>query len=117
MIITKIPRETDLQTRFWGNAIKVATQTAQRRFIHTFDLYTDAVARQALDRDCCNLRTINSYFEIRRRTIGAKPSFAILELRTDIPDEVMTHPSIVTLVDASVDMIIIGNDIYSYNVE
>lgn len=63
------------------------------------------------------MRTVDNYLEIRRDTVGARPSLAFLELKVDIPDEVMAHPSIITLAGTAVDMIIIANDIYSYNVE
>ena len=106
-----------IRNRFWENASKSATKTAQRRFIHTFYLYTEAVVQQALERDSSQLRTVENYFEIRRNTIGVRPSFVVLEFKMDIPDEVMAHPSIVTLANASADMIAICNDLYSYNVE
>ena len=116
-MLTKKITEFNARTRFWENAMKSATKTAQRRFIHTFYLYTEAVVQQALERDNSQLRTVENYFEIRRNTIGARPSFVVLEFGMDIPDEVMAHPSIVTLADASADMIAICNDLYSYNVE
>ena len=109
--------EIDIWIRFWKNARKPATKTAQRRFIHTFSLYLEAVGQQAVERDCFQLRTVENYFEIRRNTIGTRPSFVVLEFKMDILDDVMAHPSIVTLTDASTDMIAICNDLYSYNVE
>ncbi|KAJ7443637.1 hypothetical protein B0H11DRAFT_2250554 [Mycena galericulata] len=62
-------------------------------------------------------RDVNSYFEVRRETIGAKPSFAICEIHMNIPDEVMTHPVIAKLSILCIDALIIGNDLCSYNVE
>ena len=97
--------------------MKSATKTAQRRFIHTFYLYTEAVVQQALERDNSQLRTVENYFEIRRNTIGARPSMVIHEVHFDIPDDVKQHPSIVALELACVDMIAIGNDLFSYNIE
>lgn len=73
--------------------------------------------QQAADRDHSHIRSVDHYFELRRDTIGAKPSFAILEVKMDIPDDVINHPSIVTLTEACIDMLIIGNDLCSYNVE
>lgn len=104
-------------SRFWENAVKTTTLTAQRRFINTFQLYTDSVVQQAADRDDHHIRSVEHYLELRRDTIGAKPSFAILEVKMDLPDEVLNHPSIVALTSACIDMLIIGNDLCSYNVE
>lgn len=41
----------------------------------------------------------------------------IHEVHFDIPDDVKQHPSIVALELACVDMIAIGNDLFSYNIE
>ncbi|KAI3395183.1 hypothetical protein diail_1677 [Diaporthe ilicicola] len=106
-----------LTRSFWLNAIKIATVTAQKRFVDAFQHYTDAVVQQALDRDRGDLRDIQGYFEARRETIGAKPSFAINQIHLDLPDHIVESPIITRLADLSTDMIIIGNDIYSYNVE
>jgi hypothetical protein len=82
-----------------------------------FDLYLDSVVQQAEDRTHNLIRDIKSYFDVRRDTIGAKPSFAINEIHLNIPDEVMEDPIIKTLTSTSIDMLIIGNDLCSYNVE
>lgn len=103
--------------RFWQNAIKTATPSAQRRFIDTFQLYTDSVVQQAEDRDNHFIRDIESYFVVRRNTIGAKPSFAINEVHMNLPDRVLDDPIIQRLTAGCIDMLIIGNDLCSYNVE
>ncbi|KAF7309111.1 Terpene cyclase [Mycena kentingensis (nom. inval.)] len=102
---------------FWANAIRTATPTSQRRFVATFAQYMDAVVQQAADRHAQHIRDVNSYFEVRRDTIGAKPSFAINELHLNLPDEVMSHPTVVKLTYLCIDALIIGNDLCSYNVE
>ena len=117
LLATKAPSETEILHRFWANAVKTTTLTAQRRFIDTFQLYTDSVVQQAADRDHSHIRSVDHYFELRRDTIGAKPSFAILEVKMDIPEKVMHDSSITTLTAACIDMLIIGNDLCSYNVE
>lgn len=89
----------------------------QRRFIDAFQLYTDSVVQQATDRDRSHIRDIEHYLELRRETVGAKPCFVILQLKGDIPDEIINHPTIQTLTNASIDMIDIGNDLWSYNLE
>jgi len=77
----------------------------------------DAVVQQAEDRTKHHIRTFDSYLEVRRDTIGAKPSFAILELDMDLPDEVFNHPTLENLRMWVIDMLCIGNDICSYNIE
>lgn len=103
--------------RYWENGIKTCTQTCQNRFIDTFQLYLNAVAQRAIDRDQQHIRGIDHYFELRRDTMGFKPAFAIVEAKMDIPDEVMNHPSILTISAACGDLMAIANDLYSYNVE
>ncbi|KAF8884017.1 terpenoid synthase [Infundibulicybe gibba] len=107
----------EVTRQFWENAIKTATPTSQRRFKNAFQLYTDSVVQQAEDRTRGYIRDIESYFDVRRDTIGAKPSFAICEIHMDLPDYVLTDPTIMKLTSACIDMLIIGNDLCSYNVE
>ena len=95
--------------RFWLNAIKCLGPTSQRRFIETFGTYTQSVVVQAEDRDRNFYRSVESYLEVRRNTIGAKPSYALLEHDMSIPDDIFNHPTIVLLRDTSIDMIILGN--------
>ena len=77
----------------------------------------DAVVQQADDRNSNRIRDVKTYFEVRRDTIGAKPSFAICEIHMSIPDEIITHPTVVKLSNLCIDALIIGNDLCSYNVE
>ncbi|GJJ06674.1 hypothetical protein Clacol_000869 [Clathrus columnatus] len=70
------------------------------------DAIRNPIVDEASDRESHHIRNIEDYFKIRRDTIGAKPSCAICEMYMNIPEEVIGH-----------DMIIIRNDLYSYNVE
>jgi len=65
--------------------------------------------QQAADRTHKHIRTIEEYLEVRRDTIGAKPSFAILETGLNLPDEAVRHPIIDELSILSIDMILLGN--------
>ncbi|KAJ7474192.1 terpenoid synthase [Mycena latifolia] len=78
----------EVARQFWLNGIRTASPTSQRRFIDTFQSYMDAVVQEADDRNSSRIRDVKSYFEVRRDTIGAKPSFAICELHMNIPDDV-----------------------------
>lgn len=95
--------------RFWELAIQTATPIAQSRFVDTFGQYMDAVVQQAADRTQNHIRTLDSYLDVRRETIGAKPSFAILELDMDLPDDVFYHPTLENLRTWVIDMLCIGN--------
>jgi Delta6-protoilludene synthase len=95
--------------RYWEHAIPVASQESQKRFVNSFDEYLEAVVQQAMDRDESHIRCIESYFELRRNTIGAKPAFVLLELDMSLPEEVIEHPVIQGLSTATVSMICIGN--------
>ncbi|KAJ7803885.1 terpenoid synthase [Mycena olivaceomarginata] len=107
----------EVARQFWLNAIQIATPTSQRRFINEFQHYLDSVVQQAQDRTEQYIRGIDEYFEVRRNTIGAKPSFCINAIEMNFPHEVMTNQHIVTMTAACIDMLIIGNDLCSYNVE
>ncbi|KAF9067678.1 terpenoid synthase [Rhodocollybia butyracea] len=107
----------EIHRQFWELASKGATPTGQRRFIETYQLYVNSVIQEAVDRADNHIRDVSSYFQVRRGTVGATPSFALLEFTMDIPDEVMEHPVIREFIMGCVDMLIIGNDLCSYNVE
>ena len=97
--------------------MKTATPTAQVCFINAFRVYVGAVVQQAIDRSLSYIRDVDSYFELRRKTIGVRPTFAIIEIHMNIPPHVMDHPVIQKLTVLCIDMIAIANDLYSYNVE
>jgi hypothetical protein len=83
--------------------------SSQRRFLATFEEYLNAVVTQAKDRCDSHIRDIQSYLELRRNTIGAKPSFAIMEAEMDLSDEIMGHPAMVELTNLTIDLLCIGN--------
>ncbi|KAG9315373.1 isoprenoid synthase domain-containing protein [Chiua virens] len=90
-----------------------------KRFIHTMDLFFIAVAKQADDRCQWTYPDLESYITVRRDTSGCKPCFALIEYaaRIDLPDEVMSHPVIMAMEEATNDLVTWSNDIFSYNVE
>jgi Delta6-protoilludene synthase len=77
--------------------------------METFDAYTEAVAQEAEDRNNLVFRNVETYMQLRRVTIGAKPSFALLEHDMELPDEVFNHPLIQDLRLWSTDMICLAN--------
>ncbi|KAM6508217.1 Delta(6)-protoilludene synthase [Fusarium falciforme] len=103
--------------QFWLNAIKSTPESVQRRFIDAFQRYSDSVIQQSLDRDHGHQRDIQSYLQLRRYTGGTEPSYPINLIHSNLPDYVLEHPTIKRLEDVATDMIIVANDIYSYNRE
>ncbi|KZV85693.1 terpenoid synthase [Exidia glandulosa HHB12029] len=107
----------EISRQFWERATTVCDPKTQDRFIESFRAYTDAVVQQARDRDCATVRDVTEYFIVRRHTIGTIPCFVLLQLDMHLPDSVTNHPYIVELETLATDMIILCNDLYSYNVE
>lgn len=107
----------EVTRQFWERTICNASGQSQKRFITTFEQYLEGVVQEAIDRSEHHVHDIQSYLDVRRRTVGARPAFALLELGLDIPDEVISHPTIEDVVAASTDMIALANDIASYNLE
>jgi hypothetical protein len=89
--------------------MKTASPSSQRRFVDTFVEYTQSVVEQAMDRDHNIIRTVDSYLAVRRDTIGAKSTFVVLEFDLDLPNDVLEHPTMVSLTNTTIDLIILGN--------
>jgi hypothetical protein len=94
---------------FWSLACENASATAKRRFLFHYEEYAEAVCQQAKDRDMNHVRSISDYLDLRRNTIGAKPSFDLLLLPLELPDYILDHPIITELVVLAIDMIILAN--------
>ncbi|KAM4064115.1 delta(6)-protoilludene synthase [Hirsutella rhossiliensis] len=107
----------EIARQFWILARKSVTLSSQERFIEAFDGWLQGLAAQAEDRDKPRLRDINSYFALRRVTVGLKPSLMIFEFGMELPREVLQHPTIEKLSLLCTDLILIDNDMASYNKE
>ena len=75
------------------------------------DLFFIAVAKQADDRANGRVPDLESYITVRRDTSGCKPCFALIEYaaRIDLPDEVMSHPVIMAMEEATNDLVTWSN--------
>lgn len=102
---------------YWLNALKSTPSSFQRRFISSFQRYVDSIVQQSYDRDHGCQRELQSYLALRRLTIGAEPSFVLNAMHMDLPDYIMEHPTIKKLEGLATDMIIVGNDIVSFDRE
>lgn len=83
----------------------------KERFIHTFDLFFQAITQQAGDRDDGAIPDLESYIELRRDTSGCKPCWALIEYANglDIPDDVMAHEVLEELGEAANDLVTWSN--------
>ncbi|KAG1839502.1 isoprenoid synthase domain-containing protein [Suillus tomentosus] len=107
----------EIARQFWARAIQSASLSSQCHFLETFSEYINSVVVEAHDREKGRRRSLDDYLKLRRKTVGAKPVFPILEMGIDLPDEVFYHPVIVDLSDCITELIIIDNDMISYNKE
>lgn len=97
--------------------IRLFNPTSRIRFINAFEAYCDAAVQEAADQTVERIHNIQSYMEIRRGTIATRVLFSLLEVGMDLPEDVWSRKEIETLRCTAIDLIIIGNDIYSYNKE
>jgi hypothetical protein len=95
--------------RFWERTLPHASAQSQKRFIAAFEEYLESMVQEAIDRSERRIRDIQSYIDIRRATVGAKPALALIELDMNIPDEVVSHPAIQVMESATSDMISASN--------
>jgi hypothetical protein len=82
---------------------------AERHLIETMQLYVDGVVQQSEDRTHDRIRSIEGYWAVRRHTSGCLPTFALIELELDFPEEVYTHPLLEILRDCAFYSISTGN--------
>ncbi|EIW79743.1 terpenoid synthase [Coniophora puteana RWD-64-598 SS2] len=107
----------ELSRQFWARAIKIITPEAQRHFMDSVTQYLKSVVTQAADRDANVCRNIHEYLLVRRETVGVRVAFTPAEAPLSIPDDIFFHPSLQALSDCVIELVIIDNDIVSYNRE
>ncbi|KAG6859946.1 hypothetical protein C0995_001480 [Termitomyces sp. Mi166 len=107
----------EVARQFWNLSLKCACGGAQRRFIEAFDEYTTGVIQEVQDRAQNYLRNIDEYLALRRRTVGVMPSITFLQFELDLPDKIFEDPVVQRLTNICVEMTILSNDVYSYNLE
>ncbi|KAI0067235.1 terpenoid synthase [Artomyces pyxidatus] len=107
----------EISRQFFELAIKTASPSSQRHFIESFAEYVNAVIEEADDRVHDRVRNIEDYLSLRRQTAGPYPSYFPCELNVDLPDEVISHPTIANLMRWVAESIALTNDVYSYNIE
>lgn len=81
--------------------MRIMTPTLQRRFIDAFQTYLSGVVEEAKDRTTHHRRTVEGYFEVRRKTVAARLLFVLSEIDLDIPEHIRNHSAIETLTSLS----------------
>ena len=83
----------------------------QKRFIHAMDLFFKAVAIQARDRAAGVVPDLEDYIVMRRDTSSCKICWTLIEYANglDLPDEVMDHPIVQSLDEATNDLVTWSN--------
>ena len=73
------------------------------------EVYIHGVVQEAKDRNTGYIRDIDSFIELRRRTVGATVTAVLHFLFTEIPNEVLDHPTMQRLVELIVDIMMYDN--------
>ncbi|KAK6977234.1 terpene cyclase [Favolaschia claudopus] len=107
----------ELHRSFSERLHKVGRQNVIERFLFYYDQYAKAVTAEAEDREADRIRTFDSYLAIRRHTGGVMCCFTLHLLCAEVPDEILRDERVQRLETLGLDMISIGNDILSFNVE
>ncbi|KAF9066739.1 isoprenoid synthase domain-containing protein [Rhodocollybia butyracea] len=89
------------------------------RFIDHFCVYLTHVVREAELRESSEVLDIRGYISMRRETSGVRCCFDLVEhcLGVNLPQEVYNDPVFISGYDATMDLIYLANDLYSYNME
>ncbi|KAK4185224.1 terpenoid synthase [Podospora australis] len=107
----------EVSRQFWALGRETASPLAERQFLHTMQRYLTAVVQQSDDRGKDYVRTFDEYLELRRDTTACLPSFAMMALDMDFPDEVYECEELERLREGAWRNIAVLNDIYSYHIE
>ncbi|KAF8174884.1 terpenoid synthase [Pholiota molesta] len=124
MEVMKYPKEqshashilVDMAQQFWKQAQQSAAPDSPcfSHFIQTSDIYFRAVTQEAYDRAERRIRSLEDYMDLRRNTSGARPTVTLIEFGLDLPESVTSHPTMASLREQAVDLIVLVNDMHSY---
>jgi hypothetical protein len=107
----------ELTRSLWSRVLEYSIPSSATRLRKSLEDYVLSCIVEARDRDVGHIRNIDDYIVLRRRNSGARPTLYFYLLRVELPDEVFEHPAVEQLILTGMDLIGIGNDIYSYNME
>ncbi|KAG9227694.1 hypothetical protein PTI98_011276 [Pleurotus ostreatus] len=94
-------------------------------FIQSNDELVRGMVQESLDREAeetdadQSTSSVEAYIHARRTTIGIQPVLVLGRWARglDLPDEVLCSEQVTGMVDATIDMVFLANDIYSYKKE
>ncbi|KAK0492624.1 isoprenoid synthase domain-containing protein [Armillaria luteobubalina] len=109
--------EHDSDQRFWALGIKTSSITAQKHIVETFEHYMDSVVAQSEGCHQCYTQNVEDYFKICWLTTGIDMLYAMLELGYDLQNDVFYHPTVVNIRHLVCELVIIDNDLASFNKE
>ncbi|OCB85493.1 terpenoid synthase [Sanghuangporus baumii] len=107
----------EVARQFWALATKAASPSSQRHMLEALIPYLNSLVEQARGRVTGPYPSISVYLGSRRLNVGTQPSFVPLGLGMDMIDEVFYHPVMVELTGYITDLVILDNDLVSYNKE
>ncbi|KAG2038526.1 isoprenoid synthase domain-containing protein [Suillus americanus] len=104
---------------FFSRFRETAGPGCTERFIHGSELFFAAVAKQVDNRAKGHVYDLTSYIAARRNFSAMKLCIPFVEfaVRIDLPDQVVSHPVVKALEDATNDQVSWYNDIMSYKKE
>ncbi|KAF9556629.1 terpenoid synthase [Agrocybe pediades] len=103
--------------RFWSGARALCNpeSTCLHRFNKFMEEYLHSVTQESIDREEHNVsRTLDDYLDLRRRTSAGRPTLILYEFGLNLPEEVVNHPIVESLITAGTEMIICVNDMHSF---
>ncbi|KAJ6485388.1 isoprenoid synthase domain-containing protein [Mycena vitilis] len=103
--------------QFWLLAQQTASPASQEHFLDSFAGYLEAIIQEAEHRDADAILSIPRYLDTRIANIGAYACFVPGEIALDLPNDVTIHPSISELKRLAAHLLILNNDLVSYNKE
>lgn len=108
-----------IRHRWWKSVVDNLNPppATKNRFLRDFISYLDSLPEEARDRETGRLRDRDEHFDLRRRTGGLLPSFDFIYIPFNLSDEVADHEIVNRMTRVTGDLVIIANDVYSYNVE
>ncbi|KAJ6534215.1 terpenoid synthase [Mycena capillaripes] len=103
--------------QFWTLVLETASETSRKHFVGSFTQYLDAIIKEAEDRDRDAVLSFADYLDIRSHNIGAYACFVPGELQLNLPDYVSDDPAVTDLKRIVAHLLILNNDLVSYNKE
>ena len=108
--LPSLPNSLTAAYSFWSRVLKTASPTAVRRFIPSYEAYVNAMVQEATERETRSIRpSIEEYLELRRSTGAIKPSFDLMLLPLDLPEEVSESAEVRELEVIAIDLIAVAN--------